>query len=164
MKQIFLALAGVFGFILIVGFATQRLQGKNASVKISLNGPYSKKEITVGETKTKVEIADTLDKREKGLSGRVRLAENEGLLFIFDQKGVYPTFWMKGMLMPIDIIWIKDLKIAKIDKSVPAPKPATADKSLTLYYPDSPIDYVLEVNSGFSDKNNLKAGDTVKID
>ena len=42
-------------------------------------------DITVGDKKYKVEIADTPEKQEKGLMGRESLPENQGMLFIYDE-------------------------------------------------------------------------------
>lgn len=68
------------------------------------------------------------------------------------------------MEFAIDIIWIKDGKIIQIDKNVEAPAVGTPDNKLKLYSPKSAVDYVLEVNSGYSDLNNIKVGDSVLID
>jgi uncharacterized membrane protein (UPF0127 family) len=108
-----------------------------------------------------VTVVQTESERKKGLAGKLSLAQNEGMLFVFDQKNVYPSFWMKDTLIPLDIIWIKGNKITKIEKNVQPPAPGTLDSQLKLYYPDKPIDYVLEVNAGFSDLNNVKVGDSV---
>jgi uncharacterized membrane protein (UPF0127 family) len=70
---------------------------------------------------------------------------------------------MKDMLIPLDFIWVANGKIVKIDKNVPAPAPNTPDGNLKTYSPGTPIDYVLEVNAGFSDKNNIKVGDSVNL-
>ena len=83
------------------------------------------------------------------------------MLFTFDPQNVTPGFWMKEMLIPIDIIWIEGGHVVKIDKNVEAPKENTPDSELKIYTPDTPIDYVLEVNAGFSDKNSIKVTDTV---
>lgn len=149
MKQVLWALLGVAVFIAGVGFLTQRLQNK--------------KEISVGSTKIQAEIASTESQRQKGLGDRKTLGENSGMLFIFDTKDVFPSFWMKDMLIGIDIIWINDAKVAKIDKNIEPPDKATSDSQLKLYRPDAPIDYVLEVATGFSDKNNIKTGDSVDL-
>ena len=109
-----------------------------------------------------VEIADTADKKAKGLSGRKSLDKSSGMLFIFP-KDTEPAFWMKDMFFPIDIIWINDDKITQIDKNVPNPISGAIDSQLPLYRPSLPIDYVLEVNAGFSDKNNLGIGDYVDL-
>jgi len=152
MKNILILLTGVIIFIILVGLLTQRLQNIN-----------SRKEISVGNTKIKVDVADTEEKRKLGLSGKTTLGENEGVLFVFGQKDVYPSFWMREMRIPIDIIWVNDGIVAKIDKDISAPGEGTPDSALQLYHPDKPIDYVLEVNAGFSDKNGLKVGDKVDL-
>ena len=85
------------------------------------------------------------------------------MLFVFDNKQITPVFWMKDMQIPLDIIWIGSGKIVKIDENVPAPVAGTPDTKLTNYSSGSPIDYVLEVNSGFSGKNKIKAGDSVDL-
>ena len=51
----------------------------------------------------------------------------------------------------LDIIWISNNKIVRIDKNV-EPEPNVIDSKLTKYPAPSEIDYVLEVNGGFSDK------------
>ena len=103
----------------------------------------------------KVDLADTNESRAQGLSGRSDLKENEGMLFIFEHEGVYP-FWMKDMNFDIDIIWInKDLKVVYVKKN------ATPESYPKTYIPSENAKYVLEVLSGFSDKNNLKIGDSV---
>jgi len=153
MKQVLWALFGVAVFITAVGFLTQRLQ----------NNKVQPKEISIGSVKIQVEIANSESLRQKGLGGRKSLAENSGMLFVFDQKDIFPGFWMKDMLISIDIIWINDGTVAKIDKNIEPPAPGTVDSQLKLYRPDTPIDYVLEVRAGFSDKNSIGIGDSVDL-
>jgi hypothetical protein len=154
MKDLLLPIVAVSVFIILVGFFIPRLQnGSIPTVPVT-------KEVKIGNTAITAEVADTETKRVKGLSGKTFIPENQGMLFIFDQKPVFPSIWMKDMLFPIDIIWITDSKIAKIDSNVPAPAKETPDDRLRLYYPNKPIDYVLEVNGGFTQKNNLKVGDS----
>jgi len=122
-----------------------------------------KKQISLGETKILVEVADTSDKREKGLSGRNFLPENEGLLFIFDEMDVRVPFWMKEMKFPIDIIWINDGVVSEIQENLPPPNPNTTQKKLKLYLPQGFFDQVLEVNAGFVAKNKIKVGESVDL-
>lgn len=119
------------------------------------------KQMKVGGADISVEIADTDFLRQQGLSGRDSLNENSGMLFSFPKSSL-PSFWMKGMKFPLDFIWIANNKIVQIDKNI-EPEPGKTDSELTLYRPKTPIDYVLEVNAGFSDKNNLKTGDSVTV-
>ena len=105
----------------------------------------------------KVEIVKTLEERNKGLMFKKNLAPDEGMLFVFDKEGYY-SFWMKDMNFPIDIIWIgEDLKIVYIEKNV------SPDSYPTTFISKENARYVLEVISGFSEKNNLKEGDLVRF-
>ncbi len=155
-KQLVLPLVAVAAFIVIVGLLVKN------SANIALPG-VPQKTVTIGSKTINVEVAKTPDERTRGLSGRYSLGEENGMLFVFDAQNITPNFWMKGMLIPLDIIWINDGKIVKIDKNAEAPKENTPDQKLTIYAPGIPIDYVLEVNAGFSDKNNVKVGNSVDL-
>jgi uncharacterized protein len=155
MKKIFLMLAGTIIFIAAVGYYTN---GRSFTPHNQIT-----KSVTINNLVIPVEIADTPALEAKGLSGRTALATDSGMLFTVDAKNNEPAFWMKNMLIPIDIIWIKNKQIIQIDKSVPAPAPGTADSALKLYRPIGPVDYVLEVNSGFTFTNNIKVGDSVAL-
>ena len=115
-----------------------------------------------------VDVATEEDQHERGLSGRASLKENEGMLFVFAQPGKYP-FWMKDMNFPIDIIWIaEDMKIIYIKKDVrPELYPESYGPANIPTQIGIPTEvgtkYVLEVVTGFSDKNNLKVGDRVEF-
>jgi uncharacterized membrane protein (UPF0127 family) len=161
-KNLFLPLAGVAAFIIIVGLFVQGKFG-NFVPKNSPTPSTNKKMIVVGDKTISVELANTKTLRQKGLSERKSLEKNEGMLFIFDSMNTTPVFWMKDMNFEIDIIWINDEKIVNIDKNV-QPEPGIKDSDLKQYKPNSVIDYVLEVNAGESDKNNWKEGTVVNID
>lgn len=110
-----------------------------------------------------VEVVKDNASISKGLGGRKSLASGSGMLFDFPQKDILPKFWMKDMYFPIDIIWINNNKITGISKNVPNLSPDTKDSDLPLYSAPGVIDYVLEVNAGFSDENGFSTGDDVKI-
>lgn len=116
-------------------------------------------QIKIKDKKIKAEVADNLESRLKGLSGRKSLCSNCGMIFVFERADIYP-FWMKEMNFPLDIIWIKDKKIVEIAGS--APTPAAAGQVMN-YTPNAPADLVLEVNAGFCEKNGVKIEDGVKI-
>jgi len=112
------------------------------------------KYVNIGDVRVHVDLAQTPAEHEQGLSGRKSLSESEGLLFVFDKPGQH-SFWMKDMNFPIDIIWLsRELKIVYIKHDAsPLFYPQT-------YAPDKDAFYVLEVVAGFSEKNNLKIGDS----
>ncbi len=115
------------------------------------------KNITIHRQKIKVEIAATTKAQGLGLSGRQSLAENRGMLFVFD-KYFKPVFWMKDMRFPLDIIWIKDNIIVDITSNIPIPR---LHQPLKQYRPKQNVNYVLEVNSGWSLRHHVNIGDKV---
>ena len=56
-----------------------------------------------------IEIVSDEVSRAKGLMNRTELGDNEGMLFVWEQEGVY-SFWMKDTLIPLDMIWINSEK------------------------------------------------------
>ena len=115
------------------------------------------KQVKIAEQSIKVELALTQKEQMGGLSGRSEMKENEGMLFIFYKPGIYP-FWMKNMNFAIDMIWIgEDLRVVYIKKD------ARPENFLETFGPEQDAKYVLEVVSGFSEKNNLKEGDEVQF-
>ena len=163
-KNLFLPILAVIAFVIIVGLFSKNSSQVNLAKYINFATPTpATKEIKVGSTLINVEVADTMDKRTKGLSGRNSMDLNYGMLFVFDSKGILPVFWMKGMLFPLDFIWIANGKIVKVDRNIPIPKADTPDENLPTYKTTVPIDYVLEVNAGFIDKNNIKVDDPVDL-
>jgi len=120
----------------------------------------SGKTLKIRDITLNIEVVDTDAKREKGLSGKLGLAENEGMLFVFDAEGYY-GIWMKDMNFPIDIVWLdKDKKIVYIEKNA---SPDTYPKVFYAQKNSLPILilYVLETPSGFLVKNNIQIGDFV---
>ena len=109
------------------------------------------------------DLAQTISEKETGLSTRESLAENAGMLFVFS-KASHPAFWMKNMKFPIDIIWIEDSKIIDITENAPIVSEELGDYQIPQYTCGEEVDYVLEVEAGFSQKHNLKIGDVVEID
>jgi len=113
--------------------------------------------IKINNINLEIEIAETFKEKAEGLSGREEILDNQGMLFVFKIPGRYP-FWMKGMKFPIDIIWLdKDLKIVEINKEV---QPESFPK---LLRPSIPIQYVLEVKSGWVSEYNIKEGDKCSL-
>lgn len=125
------------------------------------NAKYiGKKYAVIKNTVIDLEIADTEALREKGLSGRTSLAENKGMLFVFDYADVW-EFWMGGMKIPLDFLWIQGNTIVGVDKNV-LPPTQTDGKPVYLR-PNVAVKYVIEVNSGWADKHEVTPGDSVEL-
>jgi uncharacterized protein len=121
---------------------------------------YVEISIAGGETiRVNVEVADTDIKRSAGLSNRKYLGDYDGMLFVFDEK-VNRPFWMKEMLISIDIIFI--------DESGFIIDIAEENEPCTEYYcpqitSSKMYKYVLEVKEGFCRSNGVKVGQNVTM-
>ena len=114
-------------------------------------------QVMVANASIEVELAQTEAKRELGPSGHKPLADNEGMLFIFDQPKIY-SFWMKDMLFSLDMVWVgSDFKIVDITHN------AKLESYPATFSPKEPAIYVLEINTGVAEKNNWQIGDEVKF-
>ena len=104
-----------------------------------------------------VTVVSTPEERAKGLGGREGLAQDEGMLFVFDSDAKY-QFWMKDMRFPIDILWLSDKgEVVDIRESVsPSTYPA-------VFAPNSPARYVLELPANFAKVNGVSIGEIVRL-
>lgn len=162
-KQIILPILLVVVFIVAVGIFVQKSSSLNFfATRTPQSTILPGKTITVGSKTIQVQIANTETEREQGLSGVASLDANSGMLFIFDAN-VTAVFWMRNMLIPLDMIWIESGKVVRIDKNIPIPAPNTPNAQLKTYSAGQPVDHVLEVNAGFSDTNKIKVGDRVNL-
>ncbi len=137
----------IFAAFLLVGCEKQQQQQPHVTIS---NGKDA--------IKINVELAQTQEEITKGLMYRTELGEDQGMLFIFAEEAER-FFWMKNTKIPLDMIFIaEDGRIVKIQHAIPC-----TTSQCRLYPSQSPAKYVLEVNTNFSQKNNIKEGDYVKI-
>jgi hypothetical protein len=112
--------------------------------------------VTIGVHVVDAEVADTPERKQRGLSGRAALGESEGMLFSYDAPGRH-GFWMPDMHFDLDILWIRAGRIVHIEPRVPH-----ADAT-TIYRPREPADLVLEVPAGTAERRGWRVGDRVEI-
>ncbi len=149
-----LKVALLVGLYLLVSIYTMPVYN---TVKAFVNDKFliDTKVIVIGDTALTVEIADTVEKRAQGLSGREKLKKNTGMFFVFDEPDKY-GFWMKDMKFNIDIIWLNSHgQIIYMKESV---SPDTYPETFT---PDQEALYVLEVPAGFAAEKHLELGDKI---
>ncbi len=104
------------------------------------------------------ELAGTQEEWQRGLMYRTYLPENSGMLFIFPDEQ-QRSFWMKNTLIPLDIIFASsNMSIVDIKENF---QPCEADPCPS--YVSKPAMYVLEVNGGFVERNQIKINDKIKI-
>lgn len=108
----------------------------------------------------RVDVADDDIERAQGLSGRSLLGDYEGMLFIMPNEAYY-GFWMKDMLIPLDFLFVDgDGFIVDIKEDV---QPCGNDVC-TSFSSSTPFKYVIELNSGFIQSNNIGVGNSVIFD
>lgn len=107
-----------------------------------------------GERSFSVEIADEPSERGAGLMFREHMADNHGMLFVFQETGPV-SFWMKNTIMPLDLIFIgQDGRIRAIRRGEPYSEAAISA--------DEPVRFVLELKAGIAARNGITEGDMVK--
>ncbi len=111
-----------------------------------------------GETlQFQVELAVTPSDQQRGLMFRTEMAEDAGMLFVFDP--VRPvSFWMRNTLIPLDMLFIApDGTILNIE--------ANAEPETDTPRPSAgPVRGVLEINGGLAALLGIAAGDRVDHD
>ncbi len=113
--------------------------------------------LSIGSATVRAEIAETTEQRVRGLSGRVQLGKDEGMLFVFSVPGTY-AIWMPDMNFPIDIIWLdENMNVVDIKEH------ATPESYPEKFKPNKPASYVLEVSSGYVKEKGIQVGTKVAI-
>jgi len=110
--------------------------------------------VTVGKVTVQAEAVRTPERLYLGLSYRTELPEGRGMLFFMPNQEVQ-TFCMRGMRLPLDLIWISAGRVAGITRNVPPTFPGDLTSP-------APVNQVLEVPGGFADRHGIKAGDPVR--
>ncbi len=139
---------GIVGFVIfIVGF-TAGVTIATLYYLQKIQAGTDRVSVKIGEQYIVADTAKTQSERDKGLSGRDSIGLNEGMYFIFDTPGIY-GFWMKGMKIPIDLVWISNGEIVGFEENMQPPADLNApDSELKNYLPPEPVDRVLELHVG----------------
>jgi len=105
-----------------------------------------------------VAIADTQVEQGRGLAGCSKVPEGRGMYFVNIPANTTP-YWMRGMEIPIDILWVAEGKVVGIETEVPP-----VDKYVVeppLYRPPRSVNGVLEIGAGKAKEYGIKEGSTV---
>ncbi len=106
--------------------------------------------LRLGETVVQAEVVSTPEKLYLGLGGRQHLPWGTGMLFLLPTREVQ-TFCMRGMLIPIDIIWIDQNRVIGFHENLQPQDPGS-------FTSPGPVNLVLEVPAGFVAATNLRLG------
>jgi len=105
--------------------------------------------VKIGNNEYDIKVASSEAKRKKGLKGVTKLPKGSGLVLSFSEEQVVPIT-MKGMKIPLDIIFSRGGKVQEI-------RSASIDSPDIII--DGPSDFILEINRG--EANGIKTGDEV---
>ncbi|AFS81145.1 hypothetical protein NKOR_06320 [Candidatus Nitrosopumilus koreensis AR1] len=119
--------------------------------------------IMVDDIPLEVQIADTEPRRVRGLMFQDQLPYDQGMIFVFDEPGLY-SLWMLNMQFPLDMIWFDvNGKAVHIEQNIPPCKAALEIATCQSVVPEHDALYVLEVTAGFVEQNNITKDSTLTI-
>ncbi len=101
-----------------------------------------------------IEIAQDDAKRARGLMYRGSIPQNAGMLFVFDVEEMQ-SFWMKNTFISLDMIFVNS------NKEIVTIHANTSPVKEWSYASTKPALYVVEVNAGYCNKNNITEGDKI---
>ncbi|MBI2268432.1 MAG: DUF192 domain-containing protein [Candidatus Blackburnbacteria bacterium] len=163
MKQLIILFAILIGMMLFVYWSSKpgNLENLVSRTTTSIQTTQGQeKTVKIGDNKIVVSVAKTDEERRVGLSGRDSLIEGSGMLFVLEPN-IKPSFWMKGVKFPLDIIWIDDGKVVEVTPDIQPVDASTM--AIPTYAPTKPADYALEIPAGEAKEKNIKAGDKVEL-
>ena len=141
--------------VLIVVAASAYFLWKPYSNKPAAEAPRMQKVVLGGQV-FMLEVADTPQARERGLSGRGPLGTNDGMLFVFDQPD-RTCFWMKDVTFPIDILWFdQDTNLVHIKYNA---TPASYPES---FCSPTKSKYVVELQAGTAKRLGIEPGSALQ--
>ena len=106
--------------------------------------------LTAGEHRLQAWVARNEEEHALGLMHRQQLAQEEGMLFVWDQPEP-KSFWMKDTPLPLSIAFLEeDGTIVRIDDMDP--------HSLEGHGSGRPVRFVLEVNQGWFEEKGIAPG------
>jgi len=110
-----------------------------------------------GRVIVNVEVARSSQAQTIGLGGRPSLKKGTGMAFPYNGPGLR-GIWMKAMLIPIDILWIREGRIVAIEANVPPP---SSNGELAVF--SHVADLVLEVPAGYAKEMGIRVGQSVRV-
>ena len=161
MRGLSVVLAALFCGLVLVGCSGEETSSEaETSSGAETSSPDESATLTIDASggqrvEVEVEIADDYAERQRGLMERTELAENAGMLFVFDREQQL-SFWMRNTLIPLSIAYI-DAEEQIIDIQDMQPLDETSHPSA------EPAMYALEVNQGFFDEHGVGVGDEVEL-
>ncbi|MRD55861.1 DUF192 domain-containing protein [Betaproteobacteria bacterium LSUCC0115] len=110
--------------------------------------------LSIKSFRVQAEVADRPASRARGLMYRDSLADNHGMLFVFDAPS-RQCMWMKNTPLPLSVAFVKaDGQIANIAQMQP--------QTETIHCASEDVLYALEMAQGWFWARAIKPGDVVQ--
>lgn len=110
-----------------------------------------------------LQLAVRDEQKTMGLMERRRLADNAGMLFVYDSTQPPDAgFWMYRTRIPLDIAFLDSAGIIRAVRSM-TPCPTTIPQGCPTYTPDVSYRYALEVNAGFFARHGISIGHSLLL-
>lgn len=110
-------------------------------------------QLTAGMYRITAEMAYTPQARQTGLMHRESLAENRGMVFVFDFDAAH-CMWMRNTLIPLSVAFLDgEGTILNIEDMAP--------QTDTTHCAARPARYALEMNRGWFAQRGIGVGDRI---
>ena len=107
-------------------------------------------QLSAGMHLIRAEVADSMEFRMQGLMYRKSMAQNSGMVFVFEENAAH-CMWMKNTLIPLSVAFIDQSgEIINIADMQP--------QSEQSHCAVRPARYALEMNKGWFAQRGIKAG------
>jgi uncharacterized membrane protein (UPF0127 family) len=116
--------------------------------------PLPAAELGAGMHLIRAEVADTAGTRMVGLMRRTSLAQNAGMLFVFDETALH-CMWMKDTLIPLSVAFVDE---AGTIVNIADMRPRTEQSHCAA----KPVRYALEMSRGWFAQRGIRAGDRLR--
>ena len=134
------------------------LSGQSFTV-VDLDRDLNKSSLIVSTSKKtcyllSIWVVHSAKEKARGLMYVRNMPEQSGMLFVYTESD-QRSMWMKNTYIPLDIIFIKNIKtISSIARN-------TEPLSLKNIRSTEPVNYVLEINAGMTKKMGIVPNDKV---
>jgi uncharacterized membrane protein (UPF0127 family) len=132
------------GNVLAQGVPQETAQAECSADRVDLRGAW-------GTASFRIELADTAQKRGRGLMFRTGMEADAGMLFVYPRAGEV-SFWMKNTLIPLDMIFADATgRVRKVHaNAIPGDlRPISGGQDILV---------VLEINGGLSAEIGIEPG------
>lgn len=120
------------------------------SAHAQTSAPMPVVSLSAGIHLIKAEVAQTDADRAQGLMFRRTLADNQGMLFLFENDGVQ-CMWMKNTLIGLSVAFMSaDGRVINVEEMAP--------ETETNHCATKPARYALEMNPRWFAKHGVKPG------